>query len=1785
MSNNITVNTNQNPYFDDFDEDKKFHQVMYKPALPVQARELTTQQSITRNQVKQFGDHVFKNGSKVTGGEIVINLDYEYVKLQKQFNSVDIDVTSFAGKTIVGNESGTKAYVLGNAVFDSVTNDPNTVFVKYITGGSITDGVQGIKITNEGTGYTSVPTVVITGGGGSGATATANISSGKVISVDVNTSGSGYTSAPTISFSGGGGSNTVAASTVETKPAFLAGERISDTLFSVSALAASSSPTGTGSSVSVADGVFYVNGNFIKIESQTLVLEKYSKTPSYKIGVAVTETLVSSGEDNTLLDNAQGSTNFAAPGADRLKLTLALGKKAITSVDDTDFYEFIRINNGIKEQDISVPIYSVLEKQFARRTFDESGNYTVRSFNIQLKDDPSDATKFIVRLDPGKAFIEGLEFETIVSQEIKLNKARTTVNVNNFDRLMQYGNYAVVKNYMGLFNLSTNQEVDLHNVVHASLTLTNPTTYGSTKIGTAKVRNIDYVSGTGSNKIINMYLYDIKLTSSTFASVESIIVPESPLSGAISIVAKANIDDTGKVGSTGAGDAKLFETSDNTLVFKLPQDTINTIRDTSSVVDTSYTTRRVFENVTFANGVATIATAGSTETFFGTGTLSDSNVREFYIATVKTVGTSGFAIGQIIPFDGSGSIVVNAPSNTSATLTSSSSTTFTADIIATVNIDSKQEKIKSLSKSSTLTINSPNTTVLSSDSLLKSDCYEIKAVYDSGSGSTNPVLPTLNVTSTSETLTPGETITGLTSGAKGIVVLGAASTTTVTYVPVSGTFGAENVIGATSGFTKVAGSVLSGDTEISSKYELDTGQRDNFYDHGSIKLKAGQTGPTGRITVVFDFFTHSGVGYVSVDSYTAAVGFDNVPTYTSPVTGDKVELRDCIDFRPRRTDGAATMSNIELPVPNTNWSADYSYYLPRTDTIYLSREREFGSNTGVPSLTTVPPMRLDGTMNLYTLFIPAYTFKGKDVIPEYIENQRYTMRDIGRLERRINNLEYYTSLSLLESDTESLVIKDTAGLDRFKNGILVDPFAGHSVGNVFSPDYKCAIDFNEKILRPSFISNLTDVVYDSSGSSGVQKTGDCVTLPYTEIPFVTQLVASQSINVNPYAVLAWIGVIDLIPPNDNWVDTTTQPEVVVNIQGENDAWERLVGLSFGTQFNDWQNFGTGVDRTTASRNFWRGRALVNESTVERTMTQLRSGIRNEITGTDTVRNSIGDRVTDVSVIPFIRARDITVSVTGMKPNTRVYPFFDGEPVSLYCKPSGGANNDPIHTDSAGTVSGLTFSIPNTDTLRFRTGERQFLFTDNTTGDLVSASTYAEVVYQAQGLLQTRENVVVASRVPRVQSFGMGSATEFRQNTTTFNRTAVIGWNDPLAQTFLVDPALYPDGIFISDIDLYFKTKDTDGIPVSVQIRDTLNGYPSNVILPFSDVSLNPSSVNISEDATSATKFNFPSLVYLQPGEYAVVIMSNSLKYEAYIAEMGANILGTTRKVSEQPYAGVFFKSQNASTWTPDQNQDLMFQINRANFTIGQTADAIFKDGTTAAQVKADIIQIVPQEVRINNTLINWAYKMTDASTSNLSTSYNTITQNDNHQLDTQKKITTSAGSYVSKASLLSASTHISPVIDTIRNSVITIENIINNSITGETTSEGGDATARYVTRRITLKDGFDATDIKVFLTANRQSGTNINVYYKILSQFDPAKYDDKFWTLMGETTNTNTVSRGDDESDYLELEYSTTTANTNYTVGSVTYDSFKTFAIKIVMTSNSTSRVPLIKDLRAIALA
>ena len=1824
MTTNINLNLNQSPYFEDYDETKDFHQVLYKPAVAVQARELTQEQTILRNQIKRFGNHIFANGSRVQGGELFIDINYEFVKLQTTYNAVAITSSLLSGKTVVGSTSGAKAVVVNTAAVDSVTGDPDTIWVKYISGESITDGVQGIYFSGGnlgGVGYTSTPTVEValsaTSLEADRALATAVLgSSGVLVGINVTFAGRGYTSAPGVTITGGGYSTIATATSVlTTKAVFTAGERITATDYSSSVLAATSSATGTGSAVSNADGYYYFNGNFLRVGAGTLILDKYTNTPTYRMGFQVTASLVSTADDTTLLDNAQGSYNYAAPGADRLKYVLTLTKKTTSSTDDTDFIELMKVTNGVKELDVKYPVYSVLEDTFARRTYDESGSYTVRHFPIQLKDHTSDSSKFIVKVDPGKAYNYGHEYETLLSFDVEVDRARDVATVNGFDRTTQYGNYTIVDTLTGHFDITANAVVDLHN--NTSITLTNPTTYATTKIGTAKVRQVNYDSGTATSGVpdytFKMYLYDVVMTSGDFGDVERVVIPESPLSGTIVLQANAHIANAGKVGGASGGDAKLFETSFNSLVFKLSQNNVKRIRDASGAVDTSYQIQRTFRDRSVSSGQISISSGGSTEKFYGTGVVSDTIKRTHYHAVVKAAGNSGLTVGNQINFeDGVSGVVTVAGNGQSVVLnTGQSGHSYDAHVTATMNLDTKQEKTKVLVKNAALAIASPSGGAQTYTSLDTSDVYKVHAIYDSGGGSA-ATPPKLTVSNATGTFIPGETITGGTSGAKGVVISHSPSTT-VSYVVTSGTFVAETVTGTT--YNATVGTVVAGDTEISSRYTLDNGQRDNFYDHGRLKLTGTAAG--GQILVIYDYFTHSGSGYFSVDSYVSSGLTDpyvDIPSYTSPVSGEKVELRDSIDFRPRRQDGSGNtaMQNAEIPYPNENWQADYQYYLPRIDAVYLSKENVFAVDNGISRELPMAPVQKNGAMNLWLLKIPAYTFDTKDIEKVYIENKRYTMRDIAGIEKRIKRIEYYTSLSLLEKDAEALVIKDAAGLDRFKNGILVDPFKGHSIGHVLDPDYRCSIDFKKQELRPRFNSNLANLAYVSGSSTGVQLTGDLITLPYTTATFLSQTQATKSINVNPFNVLQWIGTCDLDPPSDNWVATNNAPDVLVN-KGENDNWEafaRNLVSAFGTQWNDWETQSTATT-SSSGVNVRATMALANQgwevvsTTTTTTENQTRSGVQMNFDGVDSIQTSIGDRIRDMSILPYIRRQDMIVTANGMKPNTRVYPRFDGEDISTYCTPNGGSLGDNIYTDSNGSVTNLLFALPCPDhaqsqtppLLIFRTGERQFLLSDNTLGNINNASTFAQTMFQAQGLLQTKENVILSSRVPRISSTNLTDARSI-SNTTSSQGVQIAPPIDPLAQTFFVEPSQYPNGLFLSSLDLYFKTKDS-AMPVMVDILTTENGFPTQTIVPFSEVLKLPAAVNVSEAATVATTFTFPSPIYLLPGEYAIRIRSNSIGYEAWLAELGENLIGTTRKVSEQAYIGVLFKSQNASTWQQDQNQDLTFVLNRCTFTTGATANAVFQNngetasGINASDYKMDVMDLIPQTININKTGIAWSVKTTLQSNGILNTDYENITADMNHDFRNQQVITTTPGSFLSRAALTSTDPFISPVLDIKRNSVIAVENVINNISTNETElPSGGDAIARYITRRVTLKDGFDAQDITVFLTANKRAQTSIKVYYKILSQYDYDNFDDKLWVAMEQSSNLNSVSINDEE--FIEYQYDPIYTNplggvhlgtTNYSSGGATFISYKTFAVKIVMNSSNTSVVPRVKDLRVIALA
>ena len=735
----------------------------------------------------------------------------------------------------------------------------------------------------------------------------------------------------------------------------------------------------------------------------------------------------------------------------------------------------------------------------------------------------------------------------------------------------------------------------------------------------------------------------------------------------------------------------------------------------------------------------------------------------------------------------------------------------------------------------------------------------------------------------------------------------------------------------------------SGSADVTTHFELDDGQRDDYYDLGRVKLKttSNYTAAVG-LTATYKYFSHSTGDFFTVDSYTGQIDYSLIPKL-----GD-IELRSAVDFRPRVSNAGGEFtttgkSTSFAPRRYSQFDTDVQFYLPRIDKVYLDSKGKFGVSPGVPARYPKAPNIPSDAMHLYTMTIPAYTLTPGEVTVDFIDQRRYTMRDIGRIDKRLNQVEYYSVLNFLETEAQNKQILDDANNPRWKSGYLVDGFANTRMSRSSSPEYKASVDIRNRTLRPPFAQGNAAMAYHVSSTT--TKTGDLVTLPYTSAAIISQTQYSGKINVNPYDVFNWTGGMTLTPSTDEWRDIDRRPEVVINNDGEFDAMVKALEPQVGTVWGEWTTNWTGQR--------WERDGGARRSKLMDTGTSTRSGINQSI-DVITSRFSVGDRILDVNFIPFMRTRLVAFEAKRMKPGVQVYAFFDDISVANYVSttassyvPLVGVNTVAVHpagattltTDANGAVSG-TLLIPNNAALNFATGEKEFKLTESSINDDEVTTTSASAMYTAAGLLETRQNEIMSTRTPFIQKTSAGT-----QSTSVSRDTGRrVNWGDPLAQSILLDKSA-----FITSVQLFFTSKDA-AIPVQVQIRKMSNGFPTQVVVPFSDVTINPSAVNT--DGTAST-FTFPSPVFLQDGiEYAITVIANSNKYHVRYAGIGAEDQNGDR-ISSQPYNGVLFKSQNASTWTADQNKDLTFIMNRAVFDISVARNCVLRNAVLPSRQLVD----------------------------------------------------------------------------------------------------------------------------------------------------------------------------------------------------------------------------------------
>ena len=452
------------PYWDDFAITNDFYRVLFRPGFAVQARELTTLQTILQNQIEQFGNHFFKEGTIVIPGSVGYDPNYYAVKIQSTYdsNTVADYLSQYNGSVITGATSGVTAEVIGYSVADSTTGDPDTLFVKYVSSSTV-DNTTTVFTDDE------------------------LISANKII-------------------------NSIAVDTASSQ-------------------LQATSATATGSAAAITEGIFFVRGFMCRTETQTIVLDKYTDTPSYRIGFTITESIITPEDDSLLLDNAAGSTNYAAKGAYRFKITLILGKKSLTDTDDANFVELARVNSGTIVHRKKATEYTIVADMIARRTDDESGDYVVKHFDIEPRESLSDGTnrgiytaaqggletQDVLVIAPGKAYVNGYEVDLQNTSYVSFDKARTTKSVNNDNVPFNLGNYAKVNNVYSQPDVSkvgsSLDPFDFVKLYDAQITTPGAFSTNGTFIGLARSRAFEYSSGTvgALAAIYHNYLFDISM--------------------------------------------------------------------------------------------------------------------------------------------------------------------------------------------------------------------------------------------------------------------------------------------------------------------------------------------------------------------------------------------------------------------------------------------------------------------------------------------------------------------------------------------------------------------------------------------------------------------------------------------------------------------------------------------------------------------------------------------------------------------------------------------------------------------------------------------------------------------------------------------------------------------------------------------------------------------------------------------------------------------------------------------------------------------------------------------------------------------------------------------------------------------------------------------------------------------------------------------------------------------------------------------------------------------------
>ena len=1078
---------NINPYYDDFNETKKFLQVLFKPGYSVQARELTQLQSILSNQIGRMADHIFENGDVIQGGGITErNLLWFRLDNTAGSDSATVDVndlidyelyydhtvlTTNAGGT--DTEAGTTTRVVGKVVhaLDATAGDPyKIIFVETLKDNKdesnvFPRGQTEIKCSNP--------------------------------NIDVNLS---VLDAPS---QGGAESGTFS--------------------------------RGNAIVLSIDQGLFYVDGYFVMNDPQTIAVMGESNNIRYfepaertvSVGFSIDRKIATVNTDPSLRDPSQGTYNYNAPGADRF--IIELNAKQIeyifdengyrTDKDTNNYFEWARIIKGETFKKLKYPEYAQLEETLARRTYDESGHYTVRPFGWGPEDydfvwNPNDTSVegqhggeywdyYAAGIEAGKAYVKGYEFELQNTEHLVGKRARTTKKVNDATVNVDFGNYILVEhNFDGVEPLFGSNGAFKDNTMNL--------VGGSSEPEWKKV-NLSFVGGNGEQvafgcaNIVHFMLHSTNQGELGVGSLYRVYLngvvtgtragfPGADLN-TIKDATYLSDPDTGKTlfkihkrpgqeQNDGIQDRKETQ-----LLFKLPiGDTVKTITGMDYSIQRDFELSFTYDSTNGYWKAPATAPSGSKFQAGAPGIIDEiTNTSQYIVAVdgylfdMNTASTGAYGGNAINADNGLGSVELRL----SSTATDNWDTSSTKkgwlltklDINADGDISGSNGPIrKKILKRKTVTItnaaNADQTNSMWNNNLANG--YGINLGYPD-------VVRVENITE----IGTGADLTdkfGFYDGQENFLYDHAhifLETSTA-----GGTYGIDNVYTNQGAGFKVTflyfDHCIHGAEEDNDYSNLKYPVVANSYvhnDHEIVDFENGE-GVTAMMGVTAGHALMVDKDYPSIpiDLQT----YSMIPTFTDRKSGTSVKLSDAIDFRPikvgRWDENHPEFNKIRgawTPQDGNLFYADYEYYLSRMDKIVLTRNRNFKIIEGIPSEEPeVPPHDEQNEMEIFHIGVPAFTHKSEDIKAKVIDNKRYTMADIGKLDERIEQLEKTSDLDTDEADVkqEATAYANSSaaegGEEQFMNVFSVDGFKDVKGSAVHSDEYNVSMNPEKGEIRP-----------------------------------------------------------------------------------------------------------------------------------------------------------------------------------------------------------------------------------------------------------------------------------------------------------------------------------------------------------------------------------------------------------------------------------------------------------------------------------------------------------------------------------------------------------------------------------------------------------------------------------------------------------------------------------------------------------------------------------------------